>query len=310
MRTQTFSDFDDFAESIRGVVSKMMLRNATEHRWKLRTVDLQGIGVQIGELGSGNIAHGDFRGNGLLLYLPLTSGVEYSANGTVLERGSFAVLQPGCEFFISTKVSHDWCAVTLPMSLLIQQGLSVLPATGPTLHVTSADQQAAIRFRQIVTQVMSLAAKTNQIESGETAASVSEALLEVAAAVVPLPKACPDNHGGRPKVPREQIIACTLEHLQQHEDDVVHIGDLAEAADVSERTLRNAFNDYFGVSPTRYVQFRQLHQVHRALRAARAHETTVSHVLLAHGAWEFSRFAARYRRLFGELPSETLRKKL
>jgi len=29
-------------------------------------------------------------------------------------------------------------------------------------------------------------------------------------------------------------------------------------------------------------------------------------VLVQHGIWEFGRFAARYRRQFGETPSETL----
>ena len=57
----------------------------------------------------------------------------------------------------------------------------------------------------------------------------------------------------------------------------------------------------------RYLQLRQLHQVHRAMQAADPDNVSVAEVLVAHGEWEFSRFAARYRRLFGELPSQTLR---
>ena len=41
----------------------------------------------------------------------------------------------------------------------------------------------------------------------------------------------------------------------------------------------------------------------------RFEEVSVADVLLQHGEWEFGRFAARYRRLFGELPSETRRTK-
>jgi hypothetical protein len=41
----------------------------------------------------------------------------------------------------------------------------------------------------------------------------------------------------------------------------------------------------------------------------RSEEVSVADVLLQHGEWEFGRFAARYRRLFGELPSETRRTK-
>ena len=309
MRAQTFDDFDDFAGSIRGVVSKMLLRNATYHCWKLRAVDLNDIVVQVGELGSGNIAQGELRSDRILLYLPLTPKVEYCANGTVLGKASFAVLEPGCEFCISTKVAHNWCAVTLPVDLLVRRGLVTPSETSSILRVETVNPRDVSRFREIVSQVMGLAAKTNQIESGSSAANAAEALLGVAASVLDPRAASLDHHCGRPRVPRDQIIASAIERLQKHEDDVVRVGELAAAADVSERTLRNAFNDYFGISPLQYLRLRQLHQVHRALRGADSREVTVSQVLLNHGVWEFSRFAARYRQLFGELPSETLRTK-
>ncbi|HSN83709.1 MAG TPA: hypothetical protein VLS88_14090, partial [Polyangiales bacterium] len=39
-------------------------------------------------------------------------------------------------------------------------------------------------------------------------------------------------------------------------------------ADVSERILREAFNEYFGVGPARYLQLRNLHRIYRTLRAS------------------------------------------
>ena len=97
--------------------------------------------------------------------------------------------------------------------------------------------------------------------------------------------------------------------LDQREGQHVEVGELAAASDVSERTLRNAFKDYFGVSPARYLRLRQLHQAYSALRAADPDEAMVSKILAQHGVWEFGRFAERYRRHFGELPSQTLRRK-
>jgi AraC family ethanolamine operon transcriptional activator len=46
--------------------------------------------------------------------------------------------------------------------------------------------------------------------------------------------------------------------------------------------------------------------VRRSLRTA-ATDTTVAHVLVRHGIWDFGRFAGRYRRHFGEMLSDTLR---
>jgi len=53
----------------------------------------------------------------------------------------------------------------------------------------------------------------------------------------------------------------------------------------------------------------QLHQVRHALKVADGEEVSVSDVLFNKGVWELGHFASRYFRLFGELPSDTLRKK-
>ena len=84
------------------------------------------------------------------------------------------------------------------------------------------------------------------------------------------------------------------------------MAELAAGVGVTERTLCRAFHDTFGVSPLRYIALRQLHQVRRSLRTA-ATDTTVAHVLVRHGIWDFGRFAGRYRRHFGEMLSDTLR---
>jgi AraC family transcriptional regulator, ethanolamine operon transcriptional activator len=83
------------------------------------------------------------------------------------------------------------------------------------------------------------------------------------------------------------------------------VGDLCEAAGVSERTLRNAFQSVYGMSPIRFLQLRRLHQVRRALRRDAA--VSVTEVALRHGFVNLGRFAAEYRQLFGESPSLTRR---
>ena len=83
MKSQTFHDFDAFVESIRDVESRMLLRNPRRRLWSISLVDLQGVHVQLGRLGSGNIAEGELQPNGYMLYMPLTDACEYSANGTL-----------------------------------------------------------------------------------------------------------------------------------------------------------------------------------------------------------------------------------
>jgi hypothetical protein len=51
-----------------------------------------------------------------------------------------------------------------------------------------------------------------------------------------------------------------------------------------------------------------MYLVRRALLMAGPATTTVTRVLTDHGFWEFGRFSVSYRALFGETPSESLRR--
>ena len=70
-----------------------------------------------------------------------------------------------------------------------------------------------------------------------------------------------------------------------------------------------AFHRFFGVGPTQYLKLRRLNKVHCALQARDCEETTVTDVLTTFGVTELGRFAGEYKALFGECPSETLKKK-
>jgi AraC-like DNA-binding protein len=62
------------------------------------------------------------------------------------------------------------------------------------------------------------------------------------------------------------------------------------AAEVSERTLRTAFEEYYSVGPVRYLKLRTLHQVRRALKTADPSLTTVTEIATQFGVWELGRF--------------------
>ena len=88
----------------------------------------------------------------------------------------------------------------------------------------------------------------------------------------------------------------------------VYLVDICKAIGVSERTLRAACREQFGVSPTRYLWLRRMYLARRRLAEAVVTSTSVTEVAMANGFWELGRFAAEYRSLFGETPSMTLRR--
>jgi len=309
METHSFRDFDAFAGSVRGADCVMLLQNPTRRSWDISEVDLPEIRVQLGRLGSGNIVEGQSWSNGYMLYLPLTDACAYSANGTVLPHGSFMILEPGSEFSLSTKFEHDWCTILVPSHKLARGSDLAEPSSGSekmVCRVTRPNRQLANQFRALVDQIMTTAADCPQFESSPAASCAEAEVLKVGSLVVGERLTGETHREGRPQLPREEIIRRSKDLLVEREHEPVYVGELAAAAGVSERTLRTAFNEYFGVGPVRYLQLRQLHQVHRALRAADPEAAHVGEVLVRHGVWELSRFASRYHRLFGERPSETL----
>ncbi len=307
MRYQLFDDFDAFAESIRDVDSRMILVNPKRLIWTSSAVNLWGVDLQSGQLGSGNLAQAELRRDGYFIYLPLTAGIEYLANGSMLSDTSFAVIEPGCEFCISTKDEHDWCAAFVPTDMLSRHIAEVSSSLDkPKCYVTRPNRQAAHRFRSIVLQVMNTATNCHDFESTAAARNAAKEVVKLAVSALAQRETYPPNSEGRPKISRPQIIGRCMDFLEQQAVGPAAVADLATAAGVSERTLRTAFNQYFGVGPIRYLQLRHLQMVRRALLNADADVTTVRRVLIEHGEWEFSRFASRYRQQFGELPSETL----
>lgn len=79
--------------------------------------------------------------------------------------------------------------------------------------------------------------------------------------------------------------------------------DLCELLGVSDRTLRLAFRDRFGLGPMAYYRALRLNAVRAALTTPDA--PPVSAVARTFGFHHLGNFSADYRRLFGELPSRT-----
>lgn len=308
MRYQKFDDFDAFAESIRDVDARMILVNPKQHVWTSSAVELEGIDLQMGWLGSGNLAQAGMREDFCMCYLPTTPGIEYRASGVVLKKNTFAIIKPGCEFCIATSDPHNWCAAFVPKKLL---GELLVPAQSKsgssTCWVSRPHRDAANRFRTLVSQVMQNAADFSDFESTAAARVAARDVLKIVKSVCEQPVVNGNSRDGRPKVSRERTIQTCMDFIEQHTDTHIEVSELTRTADVSERTLRSVFNEYFGVGPTHYLYLRRLALIHRALCAAEPDGATVTKILAEYGEWDFGRFASRYRRHFGELPSETLR---
>jgi len=85
-----------------------------------------------------------------------------------------------------------------------------------------------------------------------------------------------------------------------------YMSELCATANVSERTVQNAFQDIMGMSPLTYLHRLRLHRARDELRKAKRDSTTVTDVAMNWGFWHFGEFSRAYKNCFGEVPSATL----
>ncbi len=107
---------------------------------------------------------------------------------------------------------------------------------------------------------------------------------------------------------RDRAMRLCLERVEQK--DWINLSPelLCETAGVSERTLQYAFRERFGLTPAAFLKARRLASTHRLLRQAKPAEQSVGDVAASLGFSHLSHFAEDYRRAFGELPSETMKR--
>jgi AraC family ethanolamine operon transcriptional activator len=217
------------------------------------------------------------------------------------------VALPGDDFCLLADTPRSWCSLYIPNAELAGANGDVTTAVGSKRGFFQVPTQRMERFRSAVRQleetVQRAPAAFNSVVGQK--ASAQKLVREICNVLAAPHKVEPKL--GRHVVSRKQIICRAMDFVDQHEAEYLAMEQLAAAAGVSERTLRDAFHWYFGIPPVQYLNRRTLHQVRKALKAADPSVATVTDIATQFGVWQFGRLARDYRLVFGELPSETLR---
>ena len=111
----------------------------------------------------------------------------------------------------------------------------------------------------------------------------------------------------RPSRSHEDVVECAESYMRAHLATPTPMATLCRVVGRSERGLRNAFYQVRGMSPKRSLQSERLRGARQALSTDASGAISVTCVATAYGFYELGRFAAIYKREFGETPSETLR---
>ena len=106
---------------------------------------------------------------------------------------------------------------------------------------------------------------------------------------------------------RYALFAQAAQLMREPSAQLLRLSSICRTLEVSEETLRRAFQEFVGLSPMRYAKLHRMHVCRRQLTAADPEINNVKSVARRCGITHLGRFAVEYRRMFGEHPSKTLR---
>lgn len=106
---------------------------------------------------------------------------------------------------------------------------------------------------------------------------------------------------------RKRMVDRAREYSLSHLDQPLSILDLCNHIGASRRKLQYCFQETLGINPVAYLRALRLNAVRRELRMS-TQSHGVQEVAARWGFWHLSRFSSDYRTMFGESPSQTLRR--
>jgi AraC family transcriptional regulator, ethanolamine operon transcriptional activator len=302
MTQLTFTEFEAFAEAVQEASMTMRITALEQRRWTLRYEIAGSLRLQQGYEGGGNIAEGVTLSDGWTFYY---QPHPVFANGQVTTGDEVFAAPPRSEFCLACHPSHEWLTLFVPTTLLFPPAQELQRNSSAKPRILKPPPQVTRHFTSLVRRFLTAAENHPQLMGSPMALNCFET--ELLAATKQL---FTKNQGS----PNRNFMRwhcqtkTTLELAMRHLDEALSISDLAEQSGVPERTLRTAFQRCYGLSPIEYLRVNRLHQARRLLLASCPDATTVTQIAFGLGFWDLGRFAGAYRQLFGERPSETLRK--
>jgi AraC family transcriptional regulator, ethanolamine operon transcriptional activator len=304
--------FDRYSDNIREASVFFMKTGPSTADWSIELFSFERTVLQFGSDGGPRVVHGVSRPDAAIFMLQIAkTDRPVFFDGRALRWHDMAVLAPGSHFTFASHAPARWIAFSVANEL-IEDLLSALKVDKPVLLrnlAVSLSRKSAQEFADTVVKVRSLVQKS---KIGKSHRAVERTLLESLRAIL-------SDRNSELIEPDPQIltvekrITIALEYVRSRPTESISVNDIVGAVGISARALYRCFQSYMKVAPKDYLRFRQLNLVRRALRldtTVVGQKNPVTLILIKYGVSEFGRFAAEYRRLFKELPSQTWARRL
>ena len=306
---RAFTDPDEYAAAIRGATVELTATGLGDFNAKLTRIDLNRIWMQRFAESLPRIMHSAVASGRAFLSFDTQPGPRQLWGGNETGPSNIIRYRADQEYFRQS--SGSACFGTMSISRkdmasigAVMAGVDLAPPKDPL--VLTPPPSAMTRLQRLHAAAGHLAENAPEIIANpDTARGLEQALIEA------MVDCLVDGEGREPSLAQGQhavVMRRFHRAVEEHVGEPLYIPEICKKIGVSERTLRMCCQEHLGMAPKRYLLLRRMHLTRTALRRADPDATSVTAIGTRYGFWELGRFAVEYQALFGESPSDTLRR--
>lgn len=312
IHTRILSDVDEQARSLAGWTQEYQQLGCGKYAGAVTSVVLPDVELIVESSNLQLHQTGEVPKDSIVLAIALNAGGDGWLSGKTFDDNTLIVLAPGHELDFRTPPELTAAAL-------------VVDARSLSHYVQTFDINASLdiaiknRFAAIPPALMNML--RDYVRSAITNTHSGDINLSHPASIMALRDGLISNFihvlGGlnpasqgipRSALQRRRTVNNAIEYIRYHITEPISIIDVCYALHVEQRVLQYCFQEVLGLAPVSYLKYLRLIQVRRELKLVDPSHCDIGDTAARWGFWHLSRFSSEYRKLFGELPSETVRR--
>lgn len=174
------------------------------------------------------------------------------------------------------------------------------------MHILRPDPAVAKEIRSRLKRILRLTELSHNGKHDSIADIVTRSTIEAfgLAEICQMPE-----RGNLSSIPAVRIVRRVEEIVRDSDYRIYDVSELCSEMMISRRSLHRAFSDVLGVGPIDFVRKIRLSEVYSKLKESDPRVVRISDIAMQYGFFELGRFAGYYRKVFGEYPIDTLRRR-
>jgi len=304
----TSTDIEDQAASLNGW--NQVYEQMTPGRFVGKLHELRFSGVQLFRETSNQAVHesGTPWAGSRAVGVPIEMDSTARFGGQPVDTDALVTLGPADELDFYTPRGFDILGLAIDADVLEAHARQVehrdIAAVFGTRSVFKPGTVRLNEFRRALLSVLqSLDANPTALQFRQTQRVLEQTMLGAVVAVVADEAAAPEVANPR----RRHIVDSAKDFMRSRIAETITVADLCIELGVSRRTLQYSFQEVLGINPIRFLRAMRLNGVRRDFKNPGPLASSVQDTAANWGFWHLGHFVTDYKRMFGELPSETLR---